>query len=304
MERPMFKRVNINGWTCMLCSSCCIVLGADTHLCAQDERAGPPTAERWRSEIPWTEAELNPDVAMRPRFIAALAGARLPKMFRASDPSLSGDSIPENERAEFESYLANVLVRDCVPRDWASVQRGAYAVPDRPGGRLGEPWIELATWSTALGTIGASRVRNASSFVIRLQLHRGHRLDIHPRPAQTEEFRPGVAAWDNWAVVDRDAFHSLLTSLLRVPFNSPEDYILKQGGREFEGVMVFHGILRAAETRGDGRRELRPRSASAWHHRINVLVTDSDPQYFGVSIDLRAEAESSRKDTKITPQEP
>jgi len=309
MNCSSFRKIDVSLHSLTLrslfCVSCFVVLSDVTaaqlrELQIPSQEPEQTSAFRYHGEVPWTEAELDPDVAKRPRFVASLHLSRVIPSFPSPIAlRVPRERLDERELAKTKSLLESILATRSLPSSWDDVEwhgTGFYLLPNEPNS------VECS-WNITTGKIIAGRGYGSSGVGVRLQRSE-EKLEIRPRPPQTEEFRPGAAAWDDWAVVDREAFHKVLTSLLRVPFNSPEDYILKQGGREFEGVMVFHGILRAAETRGDGRRELRPRSASAWHHRINVLVTDSDPQYFGVSIDLRAEAESSRKDTKITPQEP
>lgn len=241
--------------------------------------------------VPWTEAELNPDVAKRPRFVVALGRARVNfgVFCGNSDPDLPGDRLSKDERTEFQYFLETVISEDSLPADWDSVTHSAYSSRG-----TGEPWIQVIDWETSLGRVMASRVREAKTFTVRLRVAPQSRLVIRTAPPPEDRFAdPYNTRGEKF--FDRAALHELLVGVFGFPFEDPNAYAIRGNLRVFEGVPVFFGTIAASAKANSGTTGVPPEKPKpAWYRKVRVLITDSDPQYVGVVIDFSAEARELR----------
>lgn len=230
-----------------------------------------------------TAADRDPDVVKRPCFVRALNKARVNYgIFRRVDPDLPGDRIPEDEQAQFKRFLEQVFTDECLPKSWTAAQRSAFSTASAPD----EAWIEVASWKAPIGEVRASRVRKTDAIKLRLKVAPDHRLAVHVRPAPGPDFDPDVRVQDEKQVFfETKELHDVLAGLFREPFDKPDDYVVHGGTRDFEGVLVFVGNVFSTH---------RSPTDPHWYDTLRLLVTDSDPQYVGVVIDLRAEAKKER----------
>ncbi len=258
----------------------------ETRFASAQEIEHKPDASRalvWAPEVPWTEAELNPDVARRPRFVTALSRARVSYgvFLGVRDPDLPGDRIPKDEQAQFNGFLERVLSDEFLPTSWDPAQRSAYSayIP-------GDARIEVVSWKTPFGDVRVSRSRKTDAVKVRLRVADAHRLVVRSRRGPLPDVISIVKERDQKSVFfETEALHRLLTGVFRVPFDTEGDYHIQGRIREFEGVRVFVGRVSANHW---------STTDPHWYDNLRLLVTDSDPQYVGVSIDFTAEAKRDR----------
>ena len=117
--------------------------------------------------------------------------------------------------------------------------------------------------------------------VVRLRLHSDERLELGQRPENFTRSSKDFAAFFN-----PNAFRALVAKVLRVPFESRDDFFVDGYDTEYEGVRVFHGEIRSRARSAQLRRD-RSEPPEHWWDEMRFLVTDSDPQYFCVQIILR-----------------
>ena len=257
-----------------------IVMSAEPPASNISERAAVPAEPS--VPLPLTEADYDPDVSKRPRFLAALKKARIaPAMFKFGSPSLTRDSVPTDEWDAFHYFLEQVVREESLPDTWESASETGYA--DSSG--IAE--IQVITWGSTLGEIVASRGRKYDTLSIRLQVAPGRRLAF--LPPVNGDHSAGPWEVDGKTFFDDVALHKLVTGLLRIPFTGSDDFVIRLRSdvpREIEGVRIADGSILSKspfeEKTGSGERP--------WYSRIPFLITDSDPQYIGFAIDFRAEA--------------
>jgi len=250
--------------------------------------------------IPWTEAERSPDVFQRPRFLGALSETRNAYYALIGvEPGIRVDEgrIDRERINAMKSVISTVFQRSAVPSGWRGVEIYGKAVRLKPwpagmlepAGNVRE--LDLTTpierleptdglyaeWSS--GGIEILAVGSSA----RLKLPPERRMKISPKP------RDFVESVNNqeyfWDFFDRKALHSLLTTVFQVPFTTEDDFVLEGYTRKLEGVQCFFGNLQSKEAHLGGRHG-RPKPPPAWWDRINIFVTDSDPQYFCVGIEF------------------
>ena len=259
------------------------------------------------------ETNTDPDVFKRPCFTRALAKSR--KGFDAylgltnvEEVRISQQAIPVESIAGFEAMLTSLLQPGFLPAAW---DRANFQVPyqvnsvtEVRGGittfvghavdRTAVAANEISPRDPIQGawTIGGIEVLprtpnivdRPTRAVIRLRLHGAERLTLKPRPP--EFIRAGVYADNFGDFFDKAAFHRLLTKVLRIPFAAPTDLMLDGYDAEHEGVRVFVGKIRSREWDLARKTPNPDRTPPHWWDEMQLLVTDSDPQYFCVSIVL------------------
>lgn len=266
-----------------------------------------------------TEADEDPDVFKRPCFARALGKSRQPTRWflvgltgREGGIKLSEELIPVPYLEGFQGLLSGVLHADYLPRAWHNVEfdarmscplktisevRNGVKTFVRQEFDCTEEVTELkddedvaiqVEWR--IGDIDVlPRVRCEGKpprkAVIRLRLYGSERLELRPRPP---DFRPGGDRMnERWDFFGRAAFHALLVKVFHLPFETPGGFLV--GGRDtkYEGVRVFHGTIRSRDWESHRRGPNAPRNPQHWWDEMRLLVTDSDPQYFCVSVVLR-----------------
>ncbi len=231
-----------------------------------------------------TAADRDPDVAKRPCFVRALNKARVNSGIFGypHGQTISGDRLPEGERIQFEGYLERLLNPSVLPEVWSAADRWALVTTTSTQ----DPWVEVASWDAGIGKIKTSRVRRSASIKIRFQVLEKDRLSVRARPAPGPDFDPDVEQRDQKGIFfEAESLHRVLTGIFQLPFDTKSDYFVRGRTREFEGIRVFVGNVFANN---------RSPSDPHWYDRFSLLVTDSDPQYMGVTIDFRAEVEERR----------
>ncbi len=258
------------------------------------------------------EANRDPDVFRRSCFVRALARAR--QGFHSHyaqtgthgiEIKVSGDAIPVHSVQGFRALLNAVLRPDSLPQTWDEIN---FTVPYpmarttelRGGVRMlvgqevcrgpqpgtlkdGDP-IQAGWTVRGIDVLPLTWHRKEESprrAYIRLRLHGSERLELGQRP---EDFTR--SSKDFGAFFNRDAFHSLLSKVFRVPFESLDDFLVDGFDTEYEGVRVFHGQIRSRD-RVTQLREDRSQKPLHWWDEMRLLVTDSDPQYFCIQIVMR-----------------
>jgi hypothetical protein len=256
----------------------------DTNAQSRDKRRAAIPGVQGLPE--WTEADLDADVAKRPRFRSALARARIsPGIGSDDNPDLSGEQIPVDERIELQCFLEQIITERCLPSNWDVAMHAGFT-------RIGSDVMSrhIISWQSQFGTIVASRSSNPPSytFTIRVRVSPEHRLVMRPDASTGLERERSTPEGKNF--FDGGAFHALLSGVLRVPFEGPVDFAihLRNGApRVFEEVRIADGIIR---TQIPPDREMGSAKDSRWYRSLKTIITDSEPQYFAVTIDFRSDA--------------
>jgi len=212
--------------------------------------------------------------------------------------------IPRRFLTEFQEVLRAILRSKYLPVDWSDAQFFVpYPVKPTMAVRGG---VSTIMGNTADLGAGNSALENGDpvqtawtngeiellplglyeregplrSLYLRVRLRGKECLQLGSRP---EDFTR--SAKDFGAFFAPDAFHALLTKLLRVPFESPDDFLVSGFDTGYDGVRVYHGELVSREY---WRRRLDDKLATPahWWDDMRLLVTDSDPQYFCLQIHL------------------
>jgi hypothetical protein len=150
----------------------------------------------------------------------------------------------------------------------------------------GQTGVE-GTWSVGRYTFYIGGSAHLDFFGVTIKLAGNERIDFRLR---TYEEKIGDKGWPQ-DVIDKRKLLQILTTMLQFPFRSEEDFTVLDGpSGVYEGVRVFSGNIRSAyrDSRKyyeDGAKE----SNLAWYDEATVFVTDSDPQYVCLTIDLREE---------------
>ena len=265
-----------------------------------------------------TDADRDPDVFRRPCFARALVRSR--ETVRAFVYGLTGgprdgihvgaERIPAQDIEGFQSLLTTVLKPGSVPRAWEEIEfYGSAPCPTRTISEMRngvktfvrqeldcnaevkvlKDGDAIQTAWTVDGIEVLPRVRRSTQapkgMLIRLRLHGDERLVLKPRPA--DFVRAGVLADNFGDFFDKAAFHALLAKVFRVPFESPEDFLVDGYDTEITaGARVFTGKIRSRD-RVTQLKADRWAESPHWWDEMRLLVTDSDPQYFCVRVMLR-----------------
>ncbi|MBI1825924.1 MAG: hypothetical protein HY287_16330 [Planctomycetes bacterium] len=250
--------------------------------------------------IPWTEAELSPDVFERPRFLSALSAtlnANYALIGVRSGIRVDEGKIDRERIDAMKSAISTVFQPAVVPRGWRGMEIYGKAVRFKPwpagmpepAGNVRELDLTVpiehleptdrfyAEWSSGgikILTVGSSA---------RLKLPPERRMKISPKPRDFVERHNNQQYF--WDFFDRKALHSLLTTVFQVPYKTEDDFILEGYTQELEGVRCLFGRLQSREAYLGGRHG-HPKPPPAWWDRISIFVTDSDPQYFCVGIEF------------------
>jgi len=257
------------------------------------------------------ETNQDADVFKRPCFVRALQRS-LEKPKKAFDGltdtvavKLRGESIPASEKEGFQSMVGVALRHDFLPRRWEDtelvVPHAIKRVTEQRGSArvfVGHEAVDLELKDLKKGdAIQTAWMAEGIEVLPRVPYHSGSRLDMVVRlrldDDQRLEFRrrskhrevmSGSPEWEQWIFFDKVAFHEFLTKVFRVPFRTPDDFVIHGFDAEYEGVGVFHGTI-VSRTRGRVwvGGENPPQH---WWDQMQLLVTDSDPQYFCVQITL------------------
>lgn len=330
MKRAIDNRDWVHGRQIVLVTALVLVTGL-RPLSGQQKEKLPPgydppeRAHRHNSNMSCCapcapETNRDRDVFKRPCFVRALAKARVgfhtyhawtgPDGIEFKVP---GNPIPPQSIEGFQSILRAVIQADHLPRAWNDVEFyvpypvktvtevrngvrmlvGHKVYRGSNGGQLqdGDP-IHTA-WtvgSIELLPLSWHRTPPSRGVLVRLRLHGDERLELGQRP---ENFTR--SAKDFEAFFNRSAFHALLVKVFRVPFDSPDDFLVSGFDTEYEGVRVFHGQIRSRQ-RSTQLRADRSQKPAHWWDEMRLLVTDSAPQYFCVQIILRENDKAGRSE--------
>lgn len=265
-----------------------------------------------------TAADQDPDVFRRPCFVRALVRSRdtvrsfvngLSGGPRDGSIKLAADRIPSADLDAFRSLLNAVLQPTYLPARWEDVEfHGLTNYPIKTKTELrngvptsvgyepdlsGEVKLREGDGIQTAWAVGGVQIlpfarhgaNPPQSVLLRLRLHGDERLVVKPRPA--DFVRAGVLADNFGDFFDKAAFHALLSKVFRVPFETPDELLLDGYAREYEGARVFHGKIRSRDWEVARKQRDPAQSPPHWWDEMRLLVTDSDPQYFCVSVVLR-----------------
>lgn len=255
------------------------------------------------------EGNQDPDVFKRPCFLRALGKSLKGGQSSAGLMFPDGMNVPAGQTAAaaldgFRSLLSSVLQPAVLPQAWEGVNFYIPYLPKKAAMELRsgiktfvgyEP--DLAARGNELKEGDAIQTGWAIDGIevlprilyapgppkyasIRLRLHGHERLVLKPRPGDFDE--PGGRR----KFFDSAAFHNLLTKVFRAPFESSEDWFTDGYDTTYEGVRLFHGQIVSREWGIPRRASNTDRTPPHWWDQMRLLVTDSDPQYFCVSIVL------------------
>ncbi len=260
------------------------------------------------------ETNQDPDVFKRPCFTRALLKSRkgFDAYFGLSDAEevrVSQEGIPGEGIAGFEALLTILLQPGFLPTEW---NRAHFHVPYPPksvmevrGGittyvrhavdRTGVAANEVTSSDPIQGawTVGGieilprtpNTVDRPTRATIRLRLRGDDRLAFHMRPPDLDPDDPRQYDFA-WEYFDKARLQELLTKVFRVPFAEPEDVTVRGSRGEYKGVGAFNGKIVSHEWAQGGKSRNAGSPPPHWWDEMRLLVTDSDPQYFCVSIVL------------------
>jgi len=226
------------------------------------------------------EEAAEPDVAQRYRFVRRLHHARLPALvFDYPDlKRLPKEAIDAEVLHRLRSQVAGVLNAQEFPPDWEGVQVYALGLTNDPNRDLRMLWTVPAGEAFVMGG------REKHSLGLRFKLTGEFRVQLYPANSSDGDHR-----------IDTAALYRLLTTSFRFPFRRPEDFKVRAGpSGVHEGVYVFTARIQSNDLQVPTRMHAteEERAQLRWYDDVRILVTDSDPQYVGLVIDL--ETESSR----------
>lgn len=158
-----------------------VVVTCARHAPAQDdvERRpdGKPRAhvKEWGApdEVEWTEAELNPDVFRRPRFVSCMARRRLGAAnayhgLTGRGWKLSRLLIPRFELEKLQTGLEMVLSPEFLPRNWDDADVYPFSM-DGDGNKLGINDTIHADWSIGDAAVAAYRSLRGTGLCVRIR---------------------------------------------------------------------------------------------------------------------------------------
>jgi hypothetical protein len=239
------------------------------------------------SELPLpTAADRDADVAKRPRFRRSLTDARTFFYFGTDGVRLPQQVLTRQEvsalLADMKKSLKKEFVPDAINDDveWFATAIPPYDSPFAPDANHRLRTIG-ATWQTQYGEAEVAQGFGfTESLVFRLRTE-GRKLVNVKAPERNPD-----AHLKRYAGVEINEVRQLLTQIVSCPFAAPEDFELYGGVRVFEGVHAFVGLAKQARP-GDMSPE--DWDADPWCRDISLLITDSDPQYVSLTLDLREE---------------
>lgn len=262
-----------------------------------------------------TKADTDPDVFKRPCFIQSLGQSLqfngsdgLTSRVTAGAGVLSRDAIGSSVLNHFTSAMESLIAPKYLPTKWEGVDLHGEAAlpiktitesrngmpqvvrqePDRDAivTRLSAGDVVQAAWqSEGVEVLPRMFLSDGDESVIwlRLQLHGDDRLAIRQRPPSFVRSNPKSFG----VFFDPTRFHALISSVLLVPFRTPADYVVDGFDTTYEGVRVFHGRIRSTAFAGDDGRRATAKRPDHWWDEMRLFVTDSDPQYFCLEVELR-----------------
>jgi hypothetical protein len=234
-----------------------------------------------------TDADSNADVALRPCFRNAV---RVLGYLRAGFPFYA----PAPPNAVSESEIAPALM-DAMEAEW-KVLTGERFLPE---GRQAVTWRETRlSGAQGQNPLAAKWVGNGREIVVNggaghsflratLRFSGNERVTFAVLPkAQTISYTPQTWPQD---VVDKPRLLDILTTYFHFPFENTEDFFILGNGNVVEGVRVFGGSVHSKEAwAGTPAAERRKVSEFRWYDdEVRLFITDSDPQYFCVTVDTR-----------------
>lgn len=251
----------------------------DPNLRAKAELANP---EPEQGPVP---EDNDPDIAKRPAFLVALGKKRMVgAAFESPIAQKFGrERLPDARIAQLSEWIVQVFQPAVTPGNVRILDWYGLGYQDRltPDDRM------CARWSA--GDISfrvCSSIRDDTrGLSVQVRLLGEDRIEVRPFPLPgkmtEEDLEKEVELKDKWKYFDALQFYRLITKLFQVTFESPRSYQLVGGTGEFAGVPVFWGSIRSEYLRVP-EHEANPR----WFDELNVVVTDSDPQYLCMSISI------------------
>ena len=259
-----------------------------------------------------TEADESPDVFRRPCFVRKLAKSRVGfgayhGLTGREDVKLAVEHLDPTDVEGFHSLLSKMLRPEYLPPAWDKIEiygltafplktilemRGGVETfvrqePDRTAvvTELTEFDPVQAEWSVGVIDVLPQTfhgTRRLGMTVVRLRLPKDMRLEMRRRPSDVDFADP--VAREKIQFFDKAALHKLLTEVFRVPFATVDDFVIEGYDAEYVGVAVFVGKILSPEWARARFGAKQP--FGHWWDEMRVFVTDSDPQYFCVSIIL------------------
>ncbi|MBI4718118.1 MAG: hypothetical protein HY763_09960 [Planctomycetes bacterium] len=225
------------------------------------------------------------------------------------------EAVPEAEIARFKAMVGDVLQNDYVPKDWESADlhgltpcevkplaevngiatTAEYEVDcsRRPDELRVEDAIHGAWAAGGVQLIPLwRRASDPEAVFIRFRLFGKERLFVKPRP---DQFSRGPLADNLEDFFDKPAFYSLFVKLLRAPFAEAAELVGQGSDSTYDGVRVFSGLIRSREWTTNRDPHALRQVPPHWWDEMQILVTDSDPQYFCVSIVFREQDKLRRQ---------
>jgi hypothetical protein len=225
------------------------------------------------------------DVARRPAFVAALNRARdnhgafdYP-VFETTE-KLPSESVSIEEKEYVLNSLRALLTPPAAPPGLEHIDWYGLRLRDAAPGRL---WKVGGWWTTSFGEMGVSEVSpQARVLTLRIRIAGDRRLKV----SSDETITKGESR-DAPIGVDKEALYEFLEGVLNCALDEPANFRLRGSVRTYEGVPVFLGNV-SKKVAGRGLLDTPP-EPTPWCTFFQLLITDSDPQYVSLTLDLREE---------------
>lgn len=232
------------------------------------------------------------DLSKRKRFIWEIGQARIgwfspPELFKPAK-----NEIPEGEMQDLLADAAFLLPNHLHAPNDSSVQwyayRGTYAKPDAPDGVEQRLETIQAEWAVNDYVIVVSRNvasdRTVDLVSFRIRLPKRPQLEFFDRP---ERLNHGQEGYRDWEFVSRVE----LVRLTNEFFGSPRRFV---NAIERQGQLsLIDGVRVYAAGEGPilpGDVERKQAECPGCPTLVRIMVTDSDPQYFGGTFELQKQS--------------
>lgn len=236
-----------------------------------------------------TAADEDPDVAKRPCFVAALQRQRvLPKCFQYPEAvGPGGQEVTMADRLRALELGARVVCEKWCPADSEGVEwsrPGVSSSDIHPHSNRVE-----GRWSAEGIGFWLRAINGSNYLVLRLALNAKERIDLRFRNPQEE-----VGAWarsddvNPQDIVNKGRLLEVLRGYLRFPFENIDEFVVKRGHTSlYAGVPVFTATLHSRYQCEDYYKDDPPDDSKLrWYDEVRILITDSQPQYFCIDINL------------------
>jgi hypothetical protein len=241
-----------------------------------------------RRQLERTAADDHPDVGNRPRFRQAIGRQRMlgvgfdfiDLLPTVPELVLSRNALPDEMIGRAEDWIKIVLAPTKHPVTDDAVQWvGFKSYP-----RSTDLNHFVGRWTDDRSIILVDTTPEVSKLTFTLKVRGDDRLVIRHRPPVT-----ATEDYFGWQYLDNGPVLRMLSTTFRFPFETVDDFVIEPGSSgDYDGVYVFSGRVHS-KYRADEHFATVPADESKlrWYDDVILFITDSDPQYFCVTVDTR-----------------